>query len=82
MIEPPSFVKHKANPDSKVHGANMRPILGRRDPGGPHMCPMTLLSGKLLLLIKGAFLLRAIDRDLQAFFLSEYHAWPFGCLAS
>ena len=27
-------------PDSKVHGANMRPIWGRLDPGGPHVGPM------------------------------------------
>ena len=26
--------------DSKVHGANMGPILGRQDPGGPHVGPM------------------------------------------
>ena len=25
-------------PDSKVHGANMGPIKGRQDPGGPHVC--------------------------------------------
>ena len=24
-------------PDSKVHGANMMPIWGRQDPGGPHV---------------------------------------------
>ena len=30
-----------SNPDSKVHGANMWPIWGRRqDPGGPHVSPM------------------------------------------
>ena len=29
-------------PDSKVHGANMRPIWGRLDPGGPHVGPMNL----------------------------------------
>ena len=29
-------------PDSKVHGANMRPIWGRQDPGGPHVGPMKL----------------------------------------
>ena len=28
-------------PDSKVHGANMAPIWGRQDPGGPHVDPMT-----------------------------------------
>ena len=27
-------------PDSKVHGANMRPIWGWQDPGGPHVDPM------------------------------------------
>ena len=26
----------KTDPDSKVHGANMGPIWGRQDPGGPH----------------------------------------------
>ena len=30
------------NPDSKVHGANMGPIWGRLDPGGPHVGPMNL----------------------------------------
>ena len=28
------------NPDSKVHGANMGPIWGRQDLGGPHVGPM------------------------------------------
>ena len=28
------------NPDNKVHGANMEPIWGRQDPGGPHVGPM------------------------------------------
>ena len=27
-------------PDSKVRGANMGPIWGRQDPGGPHVVPM------------------------------------------
>ena len=27
-------------PVSKVHGASMGPIWGRRDPGGPHVGPM------------------------------------------
>ena len=29
--------------DSKVHGANMGPIWGRQDPGGPHVCPMNFV---------------------------------------
>ena len=27
-------------PDSKIHGANMGPIWGRQDPGGPHVGPI------------------------------------------
>ena len=27
-------------PESRVHGANMGPIWGRQDPGGPHVGPM------------------------------------------
>ena len=27
-------------PDSKVNGANMGPIMGRKDPGGHHVGPM------------------------------------------
>ena len=30
----------QAIPDSKVQGANMGPIWGRQDPGGPHVSPM------------------------------------------
>ena len=30
----------KAIPDSKVPGANMGPIWGRQDPGGPNVGPM------------------------------------------
>ena len=30
----------KPFPDSKVHGANMGPIWGRKGPGGPHVGPM------------------------------------------
>ena len=30
-------------PDSKVHGANMGPIWGRKHPGGPHVEPMNLV---------------------------------------
>ena len=29
-------------PDNKIHGANMRPIWGRQDPGGPHVGPMNI----------------------------------------
>ena len=29
--------------DSKVHGANMGPIWGRQDPGGPHVGPVNFV---------------------------------------
>ena len=29
-------------PNNKVHGANMGPIWGRQDPGGPHVGPMNV----------------------------------------
>ena len=40
-----SYIYHQEQnyinyPDSKVHGANMGPIWGREDPGGPHVGPM------------------------------------------
>ena len=34
-----TYIAHNI-PDSKVHGANMGPIWGRQDPGGPHVRPM------------------------------------------
>ena len=33
-------------PDSKYHVADMGPIWGRQDPGGPRVGPWTLLSGE------------------------------------
>ena len=43
------YEKYEIIPDSKVHGANMGPIWGRQNPGGPHVGPLmahwTLLSG-------------------------------------
>ena len=36
--------KHtKRCPDSKVHGANMGPVWGRQDPGGPHVGPLNFI---------------------------------------
>ena len=32
--------RKRTGPDSKVHGANMGPIWGWQDPGGPHVGPM------------------------------------------
>ena len=36
-------------PDNKVHGANIGPIWGRKDPGGPHVGPMNLAIWDVLL---------------------------------
>ena len=35
-----NYKAHCSINDSKVHGANMRPIYGRQDTGGPHVGPM------------------------------------------
>ena len=40
-------------PDSKVHGANMGPIRGRQDPGGPHVGPMNFAIWDPYLAITG-----------------------------
>ena len=37
---PQPLVGRTRHPDSKVRGANMGPIWGRQDPGGPHVGPM------------------------------------------
>ena len=34
------MTKSDGFPDSKLRGANMGPIWGRQDPGGPHAGPM------------------------------------------
>ena len=46
-------------PDSKVHGANMGPIWGRQDPGGPHVGPMNFAIWHVLYCL-GPGLLRKI----------------------
>ena len=38
--------------DSKVHGANMGPIWGRQDPGGPFVGPMNFAIWVALNLIQ------------------------------
>ena len=42
------FSKVVSTPDSKVHGANMGPIWGRQDPGGPYVGPMNLGASPLI----------------------------------
>ena len=38
----------ESTPDSKVHEANMGPIWGRQDPGGPHVGPMNFAIWDIL----------------------------------
>ena len=33
----------ESDPESKVHGANMGPIWGRQDKGGPHVGPVNFV---------------------------------------
>ena len=40
-----------AIPDSKVHGANMGPIWGRQDPGGPHVGPENFAIWDIIIMI-------------------------------
>ena len=42
-------------PDSKVHGANMGPIWGRQDPGGPHVSPMNYAIWVVYVRLTGVF---------------------------
>ena len=37
-----------SSPDNKVHGANMGPLWGRQDPGGPHVGPMNFAILELI----------------------------------
>ena len=39
-----SYVLMDLIPDSKVDGANMGPVWGRQDPGGPHVGPMNFAA--------------------------------------
>ena len=54
-------------PDSKVHGANMGPIWGRQDPGGPHVGPMNfaiwVAFGKMHSTCKAAKLYIVVNFD-------------------
>ena len=38
-------------PDSKVHGANLGPIWGQQDPGGPHLGPMNFAIWGVIIMI-------------------------------
>ena len=46
------------SPDSKVHGANMGPIWGRQDPGGPHDGPMNFAIWEGMIMVRKVYLYR------------------------
>ena len=56
-------------PDNKVHGADMGPIWGRQDPGGPHVGPMNNVIWGLLLQVAIKFKVQtdrlSSDNDLE-----------------
>ena len=58
-------------PDSKVHGANMGPIWGREDPGGPHVGPMNFA----IWVVTPSFLciLKILQRQSFTFYYSITH---------
>ena len=41
-IQLTSYKQTKGYPDNKIHGANLGPTWGRKDPGGPHVGLMNL----------------------------------------
>ena len=43
-------------PDSKFRGANMGPIWGRKDPGGPHVGPMNFVFWVAIAKCPGSFI--------------------------
>ena len=48
-----NYIPWKTIPDSKVHGANMGPIWGRQDPGGPHVGPMNFAIFAITSIVNG-----------------------------
>ena len=44
------MLQFHTNPDSKVHEANMGPIWGRQDPGGPHVGPINFVIWEIITL--------------------------------
>ena len=73
-------------PDSKVHGANMGPIWGRQDPGGPHVGPMnfTIWDGEwrcrsvLVSQIAGSATVCSVTYSANSKENNKaHHCWPF-----
>ena len=52
------------DPDIRVQGANMRPIWGRQDPGGPRVGPMNFAIWGGYVLVDGSSVLMDLQYDL------------------
>ena len=50
--KPPRQDARLTDPDSKFHVANMGPIWGRQDPGGPYVVPMIFVIWGAMILAK------------------------------
>ena len=59
-------LKGRTYPDNKVQGANMGPMWGRQDPGGPHVGPMNLA-------------IRVLGRRVWAMGVYYEHLHPVNC---
>ena len=57
------------NPESKVHGANMGPIWGRQNPGGPYVGPMN-------------FAIWGVHKPKQIRVYSLFQIWYLCCCAN
>ena len=57
-------------PDSKVHGANMGPIWGRKDPGGPHDGPMNFAIW-VAICMAGAILIKRVELRSSSYAVTE-----------
>ena len=58
-------------PDSKMHRANLGPILGRQDPGGPYIGPMKFAIWDHLIFLNTVLLFRErVDVPFDAYILS------------
>ena len=68
----------KMSPDNKVHGANMGPIWGRQDPGGPQVGPMNfaiLVVRKMAAILSWppcVNILRPSDAYIHRWFMSSF----------
>ena len=60
-------------PDSKAHGANMEPIWGRQDPGGPHVGPMNFAIWEPIIMLVEPNLQRV--HELMTQILKKYFAF-------